>query len=343
MKKLLLAPLVLVAIVISCKKTEAPPSEVETETGVVTAGTVQRSCASHEILEEQLRQDPGMRARRQALEEATETFMKLKKPSPPSGGGGGGSGTGGPGALEIPVVVNVLYRTATENISDAQIQSQIDVLNRDFTNTNTDGSLTPAEFQDERASVGIRFRLAGVNRKYSSKRSWSIATDEMKRSSTGGLDPTDPANNLNMWVVNKMTYYGQTILGYAQFPDGPAATDGVVIGYNYFGSTGVLSAPYDKGRTATHEVGHWMNLYHIWGDATCGSDEVDDTPQHNTNNYGCPTYPHKSTCTGTPIEMTMNYMDYTNDACMYMFTAGQASRMNATFFSSNAPRASFVN
>jgi hypothetical protein len=344
MKKILLAPLVLIALVISCKKTDAPPSEVEEQTEAV-AGTVHRTCVSHEVLEEQLRQDPGMRARRQSLEEATQTFMKLKKPSPPSGGGGGGGGTGGggTGTLVIPVVVNVLYRTSTENISDAQIQSQIDVLNRDFANTNTDGANTPAEFQDERAAVGIKFVLANINRKSSTKNSWSITREDMKHVSTGGIDATDPANNLNIWVVNKMTYAGSTILGYAQFPGGPAATDGVVIGYNFFGSTGVVSAPYNLGRTATHEVGHWMNLYHIWGDATCGSDGVDDTPQHNTNNYGCPTYPHLSTCSGKPVEMTMNYMDYTDDACMYMFTNGQAARMNATFFAANAPRASFTN
>ena len=138
-----------------------------------------------------------------------------------------------------------------------------------------------------------------------------------------------------------MTYFGRTLLGYAQFPGGPAAKDGVVLVYKYTGRTGTVASPYNKGRTATHEVGHWMNLYHIWGDATCGTDEVGDTPQHNTSNGGCPTFPHYSTCTGTPVEMTMNYMDYTYDACMYMFTAGQKSRMQAVF-ASGGPRASFA-
>ena len=103
-----------------------------------------------------------------------------------------------------------------------------------------------------------------------------------------------------------------------------------------------VAAPFNKGRTATHEIGHWMNLNHIWGDATCETDNVDDTPQHNASNYGCPAYPHKSTCAGQPTEMTMNYMDYTDDPCMYMFTNGQAARMKATFFAANAPRASFA-
>ncbi|RZK45680.1 MAG: zinc metalloprotease, partial [Pedobacter sp.] len=104
-----------------------------------------------------------------------------------------------------------------------------------------------------------------------------------------------------------------------------------VLGYNFTGRTGSVSAPYNKGRTATHEVGHWLNLRHIWGDATCGNDQVGDTPPHNTANYGCPTSTHRSTCSGTPLEMTMNYMDYTDDACMYMFSAGQETRMLSIF------------
>ncbi|MFM8918170.1 MAG: M43 family zinc metalloprotease, partial [Bacteroidota bacterium] len=102
---------------------------------------------------------------------------------------------------------------------------------------------------------------------------------------------------------------------------------------NCVGVASTNFSTYNKGRTATHELGHWLNLRHIWGDATCGSDQVSDTPTHNASNYGCPSYPHYSTCSGSPIEMTMNYMDYTDDACMYMFTAGQKSRMNATFLS----------
>jgi hypothetical protein len=102
------------------------------------------------------------------------------------------------------------------------------------------------------------------------------------------------------------------------------------------GTIGTSTAPYNLGRTATHEVGHWLNLRHIWGDATCGTDQVADTPTHNTANYGCPTYPHLSTCTGAPVEMTMNYMDYTDDACMYMFSAGQTARMQALFATGGA-------
>jgi hypothetical protein len=327
MRKMSLALVACMAVALSCNKQDTSSNQLpENE----IAGIVSRQCGAQEVLSQQLAADPGFRSRRESIEESTRRFIQAHP-----------DGRLVNGVLEIPVVVNVLYRTSTENISQAQIQSQIDVLNEDFNNTNADRFNVPLEFQDEQTNVGIRFVLAAINRKASSKKSWSL-NDDMKRSSRGGIDPTNPSQNLNIWVVNKMVYQGGTILGYAQFPGGNPATDGVVIGYNFMGRTGVLSAPFNKGRTGTHEVGHWMNLNHIWGDATCGNDNVGDTPPHNTANFGCPTYPHRSTCSGTPVEMTMNYMDYTDDACMYMFSNGQAARMNATFFAANAPRASFA-
>jgi hypothetical protein len=236
------------------------------------------------------------------------------------------------GTIQIPVYFHVLYRSTDENISDAQLQSQIDVLNEDFQNTNADNIKVPSHFQSAQTNVKISFTWtpASTRRKYSSKRSWQV-NDDMKFDSKGGSNVVDPQNFLNIWVVNKMTYMGQTILGFAQFPGGNWATDGIVLGHNYTGRTGKVSAPFNLGRTATHEVGHWINLRHIWGDATCGSDLVDDTPQHNTSNGGCPAADHKSTCAGTPLEMWMNYMDYTYDQCMYMFTHGQRDRMRAQF------------
>jgi hypothetical protein len=158
----------------------------------------------------------------------------------------------------------------------------------------------------------------------------------MKKSAQG-IAPTSPTTKLNIWVCNM----GGGILGYAQFPGGSSSTDGVVLDDNATGRTGTAAAPFNKGRTATHEVGHWMNLRHIWGDATCGTDQVGDTPTHNTANYGCPSAGHLSTCSGTPVEMTMNYMDYTDDACMYMFSGGQKTRMLAVF-ASGGPRNSFA-
>lgn len=284
-----------------------------------------RMCASMEVLAANLAADPGLKSRMEAVEEHGEMSIRS----------GMVARINAQGKIEIPVVVNVLYRTSSENISAAQIQSQIDVLNEDFNKTNADAASIPSLFSGIAADVDIQFVLEAVNRKYSSKRSWKT-NDDMKKSSKGGINPTDPSQYLNMWVVNKMTSGRSTILGYAQFPGGSAATDGVVVGYNFFGRTGVLSAPFNKGRTATHEVGHWMNLRHIWGDATCGNDFVNDTPTHNTANYGCPGYPHASTCSGNPTEMTMNYMDYTDDACMYMFSEGQKNRMLAIFTAGGA-------
>ncbi|RYF77048.1 MAG: zinc metalloprotease, partial [Cytophagaceae bacterium] len=151
------------------------------------------------------------------------------------------------------------------------------------------------------------------------------------------VDPIDPAHNLNIWICN----IGGGILGYAQFPGGSAATDGVVIGPQYFGNTGYVAAPYDKGRTATHEIGHWLNLRHIWGDASCGNDLVADTPTQQTANYGCPSFPHVTCGNGANGDMYMNYMDYTNDPCMYMFTNGQTTRSRA-LFASDGVRNTFV-
>jgi len=288
-----------------------------------------RSCGSMEVLAEQMKADPTLEARLNAYEAAVQDNIKKME-----------AGTSNfrlvNGVIEIPVVVNVLYRTAAENVSQAQIQSQIDVLNEDYNATNADFSLVPATFSGVKANVGIRFVLDQVIRKSTTKTSWKT-DDAMKKSTKGGINPTSPTTKLNLWVC---TLSGG-ILGYAQFPGGASATDGVVILNTGFGRTGTAAAPYNKGRTATHEVGHWLNLRHIWGDATCGSDLVNDTPLHNTANYGCPAAGHKSTCTGTPIEMTMNYMDYTDDACMYMFSAGQKARILATF-ATGGPRATFA-
>jgi hypothetical protein len=150
----------------------------------------------------------------------------------------------------------------------------------------------------------------------------------VKYTSSGGTDAWDRNKYLNVWVCD----LGSSLLGYAQFPGGAAATDGVVLHYRYTGKTGAL-APYNKGRTATHEIGHWLGMRHIWGDdgSSCsGSDFCNDTPNQAGENYGCFTAGSVQTdgCTGTsPGVMWSNYMDYTDDACMYFFTANQKTRM----------------
>jgi hypothetical protein len=235
------------------------------------------------------------------------------------------------GTIEIPVVFNVLYKTAAQNVSLAQLQSQINVLNADFAATNTDYNLTSTYNSVKSGNTGIRFVLSAVNRKSTTKTSWTT-NDAVKKTASGGLNPTNPTTTMNVWVCN----LSGGVLGYAQFPGGASATDGIVLDDNATGNTGTAAAPFNKGRTATHEVGHYLNLRHIWGDATCGNDQVSDTPLHNAANTGCPAAGHKSTCTGTPVEMTMNYMDYSNDACMYMFSAGQKARMQALFVTGGA-------
>jgi hypothetical protein len=314
MKKLILSAAACLML-FSCQNDQ---TELTTD---ATNAITQRKCATQDVLEAQLKADPTLAIRMTQIEAFTQNALLTKRLVN--------------GKIEIPVVVNVLYRTTAENISATQIQSQIDVLNKDFNALNSDYNSVPALFSGVKANVGITFVLDQVIRKSTTKTSWGT-TDAMKKTSKGGLAPTSPTTKLNLWVCT----IGGGILGYAQFPGGSSTTDGVAIDSKYVGLSGSANAPYNLGRTATHEVGHWMNLRHIWGDANCGSDLVSDTPTHNDANYGVPVYPHYSTCTGTPVEMTMNYMDYTDDNAMYMFSTGQKSRISAIFLSGGS-RASF--
>ncbi len=300
--------------------------------------THHRNCHAMEHLEYLKAQDPQYAQRMAAIEEHTNEFIARSRTQRTEGQ-----------VITIPVVVHIIYRTSQENISLAQIQSQIDVLNADFRRLNSDASNTPAEFAGLAADIEVEFALAttdpngnatnGVTRKSSTRTSWGT-NNEMKFASSGGVNAWPTDQYLNMWVCN----IGGGILGYAQFPGGAAATDGVVMSPQYFGSSDYgsnfyLSAPFDKGRTTTHEVGHWLNLRHIWGDGGCSVDDfVSDTPTAGAPNYGCPSYP-SSSCGSS--DMFMNYMDYVNDNCMNMFSQGQKTRMRALFAAGGA-RASFA-
>jgi hypothetical protein len=252
----------------------------------------------------------------------------------------------------IPVIVHIIHNGEAvgsgTNLSVAQIQSQIDVLNEDFRKLNADITSVPSVWTSTAADCEINFCMAvvdpqgntlatpGINRINRNTMGWTAPPYSMSYVDNTIKPATiwNPNNYLNIWVMN----LSGGLLGYATFPAGSTLTglsapyggptdDGVVCLYNAFGRTGNVAAPYNKGRTATHEIGHWLGLRHIWGDSNCGNDYCSDTPLHNTANYGCPTYPHASTCTGAPTEMTMNYMDYTDDACMYMFTNNQKTRV----------------
>ena len=320
MKKLLFGVMAL-GMLAACNTTEETANLTE-DTNARTATASRKSCPSEEIRAELLKNDAKARARYAAIEAGTEKFIQAKKLGRVLADG----------TVEIPVVFNVLYRTSTENISDARLAEQIAVLNKDFGATNSDVNKIPAEFASiATGDTKVRFRLVKTVRKSTKTRSWRT-NDAMKKASSGGIDATNPTQYFNIWVVGDMS----SILGYATFPESAGQwNDGVVLASKYTGVTGA-TAPYNLGRTATHEVGHYLNLRHIWGDTTCGSDLVADTPTHNTANYGIPAYPHYSTCSGTPVEMTMNYMDYTDDAGMYMFTLGQKARMAAVFATGGA-------
>lgn len=344
MRKVILPLAALVLFVFGCQEetenADILPSDelsVAGGNGNGNAYGLKRNCSSMMVLEEQMKNNPGRALGLEKIEAHTKAYVNGKKPSGVGGGNGGGGGGGETptpfdGAVSIPVYVHVIYNNSNQNISDAQINSQIAILNDDFNAQNSDTNLVPAEFAGLIANSEISFSLAGVTRKSSTRTSWGT-NDAMKSASNGGVDVVDPAGTLNIWVCN----IGGGILGYAQFPGGPSSTDGVVISPQYFGSTGFVSAPFNKGRTATHEVGHWLNLRHIWGDGRCRQDDfVADTPSSDRPNYGCPSYPTVH-CQGT--DMTMNYMDYVDDACMQMFSEGQKDRMRALFATGGAREA----
>ncbi len=236
---------------------------------------------------------------------------------------------------EIPIVVHVVYANAIQNISEAQILSQIQILNQDFTKTNPDISSVPFVFSFVTADVGFTFCLAttdpngqptnGINRVQTSVANIGDVSDgNIYYSAQGGVDAWDEDKYLNIWVCEIDS--NGSLLGYAT-PPGTAAAgeDGIVMDYKYFGTEGTVQAPYNGGRTLTHEVGHYFDLEHIWGDGDCTVDDgIFDTPTQESPYGGCPSFP-QSSC-GTD-DMFMNFMDYVNDDCMFMFTDGQKTKM----------------
>ena len=286
-------------------------------------------CISYEHLQEQKANDPSIFAREADLELFTRDFANRPKNSQ--------------APLVIPVVFHVLHEYGTENISRAQILDQLRTLNEDYNRQNPDTVNTPAPFKPLSGGLNVVFRLAtkdpngnctdGINRLYTPLT--NNARDNVK-----SLIYWPRNQYLNVWVVKTIentSGSAGTVLGYAQFPfSGPASTDGLVVRSDYIGSIGTSN----DGRTLTHEVGHWLNLRHIWGDATCGNDQVNDTPEAAGANSGCPPFPHLSTSCAQDAngDMFTNYMDYTNGTCMNQFSVGQCSRMQACLNSSTGQR-----
>jgi hypothetical protein len=287
--------------------------------------------------------DSTYRNNRQLVEDIIENLSSQKN----------GRTAENPKPVVIPVVVHVVHHTDVENISTSQINSQIAILNNDFNLKNTDTFLVPQRYKNLSANCKISFKLATVDP--SGNKSDGIRRiktnvnefygDEVKFKQSGG-DNAWPANSyLNIWVCNlQFEQSDKLLLGYAQFPGGPDSTDGVVINYIAFGKNGTAESPFHLGRTATHEIGHWLGLYHIWGDEDedqdeCeGSDSVLDTPEQAGANTGCPSFPHFS-CNNKG-DLSVNYMDYSDDSCMCMFTKGQFARMSATL---SGPRLAIKN
>lgn len=263
---------------------------------------------------------------------------------------------GQPPVVTIPVVVHIVYNTTAQNISNTQVYTQLARLNADFRKNNTDTNSVRNTFKTIAGDAQIEFCLAvrdpnnqpttGILRKQTTKTSFST-NDAVKYTAQGGEDAWNTSKYLNLWVCN----LSGGVLGYAQFPGGTAATDGVVITYSAFGDGGTAQAPYNKGRTATHEVGHWLNLYHTFqggctgmSAANCASqgDMCCDTPPVSSANFGCPSSTVNScseTYSGNRVDNWENYMDYTDDACMYMFSFDQIARMQACI---NTTRSGFL-
>ena len=292
----------------------------------------QRVCHTMGNLERLIHQDPKTVTRMELIEKQTQAFLNTKTQS---------ASQKSALVVTIPVVFHVLYNTAAENISEAQVLSQLQILNDDFRRLNSDQDNVWAQAADTQ----IEFCLAsqdpdgnptdGILRVPTNVTSFGT-NDAMKFTSQGGSDAWPAADYMNFWVCD----LGSSLLGYAQFPGGPAATDGIVCNYTATGNTGTAQAPFDLGRTATHEVGHYLNLRHIWGDGGCGVDDfVADTPEDDGANYGCAL--GSASCVAGTSAMVQNYMDYSDDACMNLFTQGQSDRMNALFLPGGA-RASLV-
>ncbi|MHA4810032.1 T9SS type A sorting domain-containing protein [Flavitalea flava] len=298
-------------------------------------GTIaQADCRSSQYKEDLIRNTPGLAIRLQEIESFTR--RQLQRPSVAVTGIDHGTSQGNNNVITIPVVVHVLYNSSNQNITDAQVRSQIDVLNRDYRKLNPDTLQIPAYFSSLAADCGIRFELArvdqngyattGIIHKHTNVQAFSV-NDAIKLTSKGGDDAWDRDSYLNIWVGN----LSQGILGYASPVGCTKGTDGVTIRFTAFGTMGTAFAPFNLGRTATHEIGHWLNLIHIWGDASCGNDQVDDTPQQQNSSSGNPSGIIVSCGNGSYGNMYMNYMDFTDDIGMHMFTSGQRSRMQALF------------
>jgi hypothetical protein len=299
---------------------------------IALTGLTQPVCHSFDYRKQQLSAHPALVSIVNGIEQWTREQLQQKT----VGVTGQGTPLSALPVITIPVIVHVLYNNSAENISDAQIRSQIDELNRDYQKLNPDTARIPSYFNALAADCGFRFILAGIDtngriitgivRKHTNVTAFSV-DDNMKFSAKGGDDAWDRDQYLNIWVCN----LANNVLGYSSVIGGPRETDGIVVLYTAFGTTGTARSPFNLGRTCTHETGHWLNMIHTWGDDSCGTDFVGDTPPQRQATYGDPNGIVLS-CNNAPTgNMYMDYMDFTDDVGMHMFTYGQRDRMRTLF------------
>lgn len=294
-------------------------------------GFSQKKCETSSYFQNEISENADLKNHQIAIEEFTNRYINTLNEN--------NQRVTGLSIIKIPVVVHVLYHFPQQKISDEVIKSQIAILNRDFRRKNPDTTLTPLSFRNVADDCEIEFYLAtsdplrfsttGIEKKYTPVERWD-SYDKMKFNAEMGANAWDSKKYLNIWVCNL-----GGLAGYSSLPGGDSKKDGVVIDFGAFDKN-FSGHGYDMGRTAVHEVGHWLNLKHIWGDSDCGDDGVADTPKQEIYTSECPAGVRISCNNGAAGNMYMNYMDFTNDACMNLFTKGQKLRMRSLFAAGGA-------
>ena len=313
-----------------------------------------KTCKSHEHFEQKLENNPSLRESYLSLQKEIDQHLILN-----------GKELIGD-LIIIPVVFHVIHNGdpigVQENMSDELITAQLQQINDDFSRMNADAGNTPDEFVSIAANTQIQFCLAELD-PTGATATGIVRTHIDDLPNVNESDCWTPSyidaniitpliwdrdNYLNIFSVIGIDELSNgncdffSTLGYAQFPGGSASTDAAVVSFYTFGSIDMPNPlfPNYLGRTCTHEIGHWLNLSHVWGNGNSGcsqDDGIADTPDQFENTGGCPTFPHYDNCTtsGNGI-MFMNYMDYSDDNCMNLFTAGQRGMMRAAINSSRA-------
>ena len=289
--------------------------------------TAQQKCSMEKYASEELKASPVLKYQLDAIEafisNRTAASNETQRVTPLSD------------IIRIPVVIHILYHTPDQNVAKEAIDIMMNALNRDFNKRNSDTVNIPTAFKPYAVAMGFEFKLAtmdawgvattGIVRKYTPVHYW-LSDDKVKFSSSYGDDAWDSKSYLNIWLCNL-----QDVLGYSTLPGMDAKKDGVVISFEDIKNARGTSPTVNDSRTVVHEVGHWFNLYHVWGDGYCGDDKVDDTPKQGTYTPGCPSGARMSCGNNSTGDMYMNFMDFTDDVCMNMFTRGQRKRARALF------------